>query len=168
MSTAVVVDVQDVDTRKREPVAGALHTVVLLVILLGAAGLMYFSAGTVRSVQQPNRLGFYGTTMLWECFLTAYVLLGVRRHGTPLTEVMGAAWKGPRDFFRDLAIALAFWIIALIVLAATAKLLHFGGSQQNLRFLAPEGVAQVAGWIAFSVTAGICEETIFRGYLQKQ
>jgi|HubBroStandDraft_6_1064221.scaffolds.fasta_scaffold544131_1 membrane protease YdiL (CAAX protease family) len=168
MSTAVVAEVRDVDTRKREPVAGALHTVVLVVILLGGAGLMYFSAGPMRSVQQPNRLGFYATTMLWEWFLTAYVLFGVRRHRTALTEVIGSAWKGPKDFFRDLGIAMAFWIAALIVLAATAKLLHSGGSQQNLKFLAPEGFAQVAGWVALSVTAGICEETIFRGYLQKQ
>ena len=52
-----------------------------------------------------------------------------------------------KDFFRDLGIALAFWMVALVVLAATAKLVHFGGSQQNLKFLAPEGAAQVAVWI---------------------
>jgi membrane protease YdiL (CAAX protease family) len=168
MSTAVVGEVQGIGARKREPVAGALHTIVLLVILLGAAALMYLSTSSARSAQQPNRLTFYGTTMVWEWLLTAYVLFGVRRHGTPLSEVTGAAWKDAKDFFRDLGIALAFWMVALVVLAATAKLVHFGGSQQNLKFLAPEGAAQVAAWIALSLTAGICEETIFRGYLQKQ
>ncbi len=99
MSTAVVGEVQGIGGRKREPVAGALHTVVLLVILLGAAALMYLSTSGMRSSQQPNRLTFYGTTMVWEWLLTAYVLFGVRRHGTPLSEVTGAAWKGAKISF---------------------------------------------------------------------
>ena len=37
-----------------------------------------------------------------------------------------------------------------------------------MRFLLPHGVAEIALWIALSVTAGICEEAIFRGYLQRQ
>ena len=32
----------------------------------------------------------------------------------------------------------------------------------------PHGGIQIALWVALSVTAGICEETIFRGYLQTQ
>jgi len=32
----------------------------------------------------------------------------------------------------------------------------------------PHGGAEITLWIALSVTAGICEETIFRGYLQRQ
>jgi membrane protease YdiL (CAAX protease family) len=50
----------------------------------------------------------------------------------------------------------------------TSSLLHFGGSKQSLSFLAPEGPAQIAAWLLVCVTAGFCEETIFRGYFQKQ
>jgi hypothetical protein len=32
----------------------------------------------------------------------------------------------------------------------------------------PHGGVELAFWIALSVSAGICEETIFRGYLQRQ
>ena len=35
-------------------------------------------------------------------------------------------------------------------------------------FILPHGGAELTLWIALSVTAGICEETIFRGYLQRQ
>jgi membrane protease YdiL (CAAX protease family) len=38
----------------------------------------------------------------------------------------------------------------------------------TVQFLAPQSPVEIALWIALSVTAGICEETIFRGYLQKQ
>jgi membrane protease YdiL (CAAX protease family) len=34
--------------------------------------------------------------------------------------------------------------------------------------LLPERGIELALWIALSVSAGICEETIFRGYLQRQ
>jgi membrane protease YdiL (CAAX protease family) len=168
MSTVVVAEAEDVAAERPAPVAGALHTAVLLLILLGAAGLMYFSADRMRAVEHPNRLTFYFTTIAWEWFLTAYVLFGVRRHGNLLGEVTGAQWKTARDLFRDLGVALVFWIGALLVLGLTASLLQFRGSRQSLSFLAPEGPAQVTAWILVCVTAGFCEETIFRGYLQKQ
>ncbi len=168
MSTVVVAEAEDVAAERPAPVAGALHTAVLLLILLGAAGLMYFSADRMRAVEHPNRLTFYFTTIAWEWFLTVYVLFGVRRHGNLLGEVTGAQWKTARDLFRDLGVALVFWIGALVVLGLTASLLQFRGSRQSLSFLAPEGPAQVTAWILVCVTAGFCEETIFRGYLQKQ
>lgn len=168
MSTVVVAQAEEVAAERRAPLAGALHTAGLLLILLSAAGLMYFSAGRMRAAEHPNRLTFYFTTIAWEWFLTAYVLFGVRRHGNLLNEVTGAQWKTARELFRDLGVALLFWIGALVVLGLTASLLHFRGSRQSLSFLAPEGPAQVAAWILVCVTAGFCEETIFRGYLQKQ
>jgi len=35
-------------------------------------------------------------------------------------------------------------------------------------FILPHAGVEIALWIALSITAGICEETIFRGYLQRQ
>ena len=150
------------------PVAGVLHTLVLLVVLLGGAGLMYFSAGELRATDHPNRTGLYLSTATWEWMLTAYVLWGVRRRGTPLEAVTGAKWKSFLEFARDFGIAISFWFVALMVLGATAVALHFRGSKESVGFLAPRGWVQIALWILVCVTAGFCEETIFRGYLQKQ
>jgi uncharacterized protein len=150
------------------PVAGVLHTLVLLVVLLGGAGLMYFSAGELRAAEHPNRTGLYLSTATWEWMLTAYVLWGVRRRGTPLEAVTGARWKSFLEFARDFGIAVSFWFVALMVLGATALALHFRGSKASVGFLAPHGWMEVGLWILVCVTAGFCEETIFRGYLQKQ
>jgi uncharacterized protein len=152
----------------RIPVASAIHTVGFLLILFGSAALMYFSANRMRAVEQPPRATFYITTIVWEWLLMGYVLFGVRRHGTPLRAVTGARWKSPKEFFRDVGIALVFWIIALPVLGGVAQLLHYQRMARSVRFLAPESSTEIILWIAVSVTAGICEETIFRGYLQKQ
>lgn len=148
--------------------AGVLHTLVLLAILLGGASLMYFSAGQLRSDQHANRIALYLTTTVWEWTLTAYVLWGVRKRGVALSEVTGAKWKSFLDFARDFGIAVSFWFVALMVLGATAVALHFRGTKESVGFLAPRGFAQIALWIVVCVTAGFCEETIFRGYLQKQ
>ena len=106
--------------------------------------------------------------MVWEWFLTAYVLVGARRYGTSLEQLTGAKWKSFKEFARDIGIAIAFWFAALGVLGTIAVALHFKGSRENVGFLAPEGVAQTSLWILVCLTAGFCEETIFRGYLQKQ
>lgn len=152
----------------QRPVAGVLHTLVLLMILLGGAGLMYFSAKQLRAADHPNKTALYLTTTVWEWMLTAYVLWGVHRHGISLNEVTGAKWKSVLDFARDFGIAVLFWLIALMVLGITALALHFRGTKESVGFLAPRGFEQVGLWIVVCVTAGFCEETIFRGYLQKQ
>jgi membrane protease YdiL (CAAX protease family) len=168
MSSAVAIEAGDVKTDPGSAVAGSLHTAVLLVILLGGAALMYFSDRLVHSGAQPHRLALYGTTIVWEWLLTAYVLFGVRSRGKSLAEVTGARWTSARDVLRDIGIALAFWIVALIVLGLVATSMRFHGSRETVSALAPEGPAQIATWVLLCVTAGFCEETIFRGYLQKQ
>ena len=168
MSSAVTTADQEIKAVPQGAMGGPLHTVILVMLLIGGAGLMYFSARHVQGTQQPNRVSFYLTTMAWEWFLTGYVLLGVRRHGKSLVEVTGARWNSGKEVVRDIGIALAFWVVALMALRLTASLLRFQGSQHTLRALAPESPAQTITWILLCITAGFCEETIFRGYLQKQ
>jgi len=37
-----------------------------------------------------------------------------------------------------------------------------------MRFMLPRGEGEIVLWIFLSLSAGICEEIIFRGYLQRQ
>jgi membrane protease YdiL (CAAX protease family) len=73
-----------------------------------------------------------------------------------------------RQLFRDIGIALAFWVISGAFLLILAWLLRIGPQGRDIRFLLPRSYLEIALWMALSVTAGICEETIFRGYLQRQ
>jgi uncharacterized protein len=151
-----------------EPVAGAGHTLFLLLILTAVTVLGYFSVHRHGSVHPPNHLLFYLIAMAWEWIVFGYICWGLRRRGKFFRNIAGERWKSAADFFRDLGIAIGFWIAAILILSVTASLVHAHGFTQAARMLAPQGLRESILWIAVAITAGICEETIFRGYLQRQ
>jgi CAAX protease family protein len=151
-----------------EPVAGAFHALFLLVILAAVAVVGYFSIHRQSAGHNPNRILFYLTTMSWEWLVAAYIYWGLRRRGKSFRNIAGDRWKGSSDFLQDIAIAFGFWIAAIVVLSLVSHALGANGMAQAARLLAPQGMLESIFWVALSVTAGICEETIFRGYLQKQ
>ena len=151
-----------------ERVASPVHTVFLLVVLAVVAALGYFSVHRQGQVHQPRRLLFYLVTMAWEWLLVGYIYWGLRRRGKSFRNITGKGWKNASDFFLDIAIAFGFWIAAIFVLSIVSRVIHATGMAEAARRLAPQGLFESTLWIALSVTAGICEETIFRGYLQRQ
>ncbi len=151
-----------------ESVASPVHTIFLLVVLAAVGALGYFSIHRPSQVREPHRVLFYLITMAWEWILVGYVYWGLRRRGKSLRNIAGKSWKSGSDFFVDVAIAFGFWIAAIFVLTLVSRLVHATGMAEAARRLAPQGLLESILWIALSVTAGICEETIFRGYLQRQ
>ena len=76
-----------------------------------------------------------------------------------------------RDWRDDLVIAAAFWIASVIILAAIGfvfKLAHLSTPQKALAQLAPQNAFELLLWVILSISAGICEELTFRGYLLQQ
>ena len=115
----------------------------------------------------------YAFAALWEWLLLALVLWGARRSGTRLRQLLGVRRAGAAEMWTDFAIAIGFWCASLIVLGAVSFLLRFAHLHpENIRGvvtqMAPASLVELAFWIALSVSAGICEELIFRGYLQQQ
>ena len=148
-------------------VAALMHTVVLLALLAAWAVLGWFMVKGAVTAANPHRIRSYTLTLFLEWMLFAYVVGGVRRHGAS-TLVLGARWHSFRAFLRDVGIAAAFWVIAAALLQVLGRFLFAQTPRPNQEFLLPHGAGELALWIALSVSAGIGEETIFRGYLQKQ
>lgn len=151
-----------------EPVASAVHTFVLLIIMAAVVVAGYFSVHRDGTVHHPNRVLFYLVTMAWEWIVFGYIYWGLRRNGKSFRNIAGERWKSASDFFRDFGIAFGFWIAAILILSVVASLLRSKGMAEAARLLAPQGIVESIFWVAVAVTAGICEETIFRGYLQRQ
>jgi membrane protease YdiL (CAAX protease family) len=90
-----------------------------------------------------------------------------------LRQLLGVRRAGAVEMWTDFAIALGFWFASLIVLGAVAFLLrlvhlHPEDIRDVVTQMAPASLGELAIWIALSISAGICEELIFRGYLQQQ
>jgi uncharacterized protein len=172
-----------------KPIAPVWHTVVLIVgvLLLSVSGAIETSGG----FHSVDRLHTYALTVTTELFMLAWVYFGLRLRKIPFRSLLGSI---PGDFHSiavDLGFAFVFWIGSLIVLgtiaifwtiteaAITHRSLFPSGKplapdaaqQQTLHTLlqlAPANGREIAGWIVVCIIAGFVEETVFRGYLQRQ
>jgi membrane protease YdiL (CAAX protease family) len=149
-------------------VAGPLHTILLLAILGAWAFLGRIIADQMRATVNPHRLRFYVLTLFFEWLLFIFLVVGVRWSGAPVRLVLGDRWQSVRQVLRDIGIAAAFWIVSGILLFILAWLLRVAEHRPSMEFILPHGAVEITVWMALSITAGICEETVFRGYLQRQ
>jgi len=72
---------------------------------------------------------------------------------------------------EDVGAAAVFWIAALIVLAViglSLKAAGLSGPQKTLTAIAPSTPMEVLLWMVLSMSAGFCEEFVFRGYFLRQ
>jgi len=121
-------------------------------------------ADHLSAAANPSRVRFYVLTLLFEWLLFALVLAA---YGI-VARLSSLFWRSVA--FRppsapDIGIAAAFWIVSVGILFVLAWLLRVAALGRKMDFILPHGGVEIALWIALSITAGICEETIFRGLL---
>src|SRR6266403_3970572 len=61
---------------------------------------------------------------------------------------------------------VALWFVAIIVVSVLSS--HSGPADGTIAFLLPQTPMEMILWVVVSIVAGISEEAIYRGYLQKQ
>lgn len=159
---------------RHEPVAGRAHFLAFLCIVA-----IVLAAGVVMQIHlsghhggatpaHPDRLRFYLLAAAIDWLLLIFCWYGVRRKGGTLGSLIGGRWSSTPQVVRDIAIAAAFWglMAGLIWLGS-----HQGGraaTHPAIMAILPQTPAEIAAWIVLSLTAGFCEEAVFRGYVQKQ
>jgi membrane protease YdiL (CAAX protease family) len=152
-------------------VAPLWHTLLLLAILfllaLGGARLQSRPSSEPGVIAQHQGLvPLYISTLVFEWALVGYVWLGIRRRSR-MRDLVSGHWSRLADVGRDLVIAILFWG----VFEATAWLMGFllgPDTAKAISILLPQGALEMALWVLVSVSAGFCEEAVFRGYLQRQ
>ncbi len=149
-------------------IASPLHTIIVLAAQAVLAYRGMTSANQLRSAVAPDRIHLYARTLLTEWLLFAVVALGVWLNGSSLLTILGDRWRSIGQLLRDIGIAAAFWIASTLVLSLVGSGIHGKAHDPSVGFLLPHGAFEMALWTALSISAGICEEAVYRGYLQRQ
>ncbi|MBI2682581.1 MAG: CPBP family intramembrane metalloprotease [Acidobacteriales bacterium] len=159
------------------PVASYIHTAVLVLIMLGIAALSAIASREGRLVQGSLVVKYIQQiAFLWT--LAAVTAYGLRLRGVSAKELMGRKWKSFDDFLFDVFLAGCFWIGALLVMYLLRLALGTVPDASNpnalkeatkaLAPLIPRTGLEMGLWVLLSLSAGFCEEFVFRGYLQRQ
>ena len=152
------------DTLSR--VAAPWHTAFVLAVIAALAIRGKISFDQMRALPNPDRVSLYGRTILFEWLLLALVLAGVWLNGSSVGAVLGDRWRSAREFLQHFGIGLLFMMASIAVTSLAGG--HRSAHDDVTNFLLPHGGREIAFWILLSITAGICEEAVYRGYLQKQ
>jgi len=148
-------------------VAPAWHTVLVVLIMLGLSWLSAYSQGLPSVGNTHNRISRYITSTVMEWLILGFIWLGLRLRKQRMRVLLGESWGGIRQIPRDFGIGVLFLIISYFVLGLVSHLLK-AAPNAAIRNLLPRTPAEIAVYALLTVTAGICEEMIFRGYLQRQ
>ena len=154
-------------------IAPLWHTGLLVAILFAIAAYGAYAQATSRGAHQlvehrASAIPLYLSLIAAEWGLFRFVVMGgLRRTGTPLRDLLGERWRSWRDVARDLALALAAWALWRALEGPIAQLLG-PDAAKGIDTLLPRNAIEVMLWVLLSLSAGICEEVVFRGYLQRQ
>lgn len=151
-------------------VAPVWHTVLFVLIVLGLTFLQAKQTPQMSQMHVTTRLPLYAVMILFELIMLAYVwLLGLLPAGKKLRDIVGGKWNTWGAFWTDVGIAAGFTVVVWGMLFVMRFLLGPNNQQlEAVRLLVPRTAGELLMWVALSVTAGFCEEAIFRGYLQRQ
>ncbi|MBV9573649.1 MAG: CPBP family intramembrane metalloprotease [Acidobacteriales bacterium] len=149
-------------------IANPLHTALVIFIECANAYFGKIHADAMRHAQTVNRLGLYGRTILIEWLILAIVLVGVVIHGSAVAAVLGERWRSRQKFLQDLAIAIVLLMLSIAVPSLLGPHTSHGSANPAVQYLLPQSTPERLLWLFVAISAGICEEAVYRGYLQHQ
>lgn len=147
--------------------ASRRHTIITLLIVAGVTAIGMQSAPTAgtAAASSGSRVWLYVGLIAVQFAWVRYVYAGMRAKGHSLSEFLGRRWT-PAVVAGDLLFAALGYFVAN--LAGDWLRAALGNAPANTAFLLPRSGTERLLWVAVSCTAGLCEEIVYRGYLQRQ
>jgi membrane protease YdiL (CAAX protease family) len=153
-----------------KPIASSRHLAIFAAICVAilAAGVSAQLRGRGSSLDPGHRgvVSLYVSTMAAEWFLLFFAWRGARARGNDLFAFVGR----PKSFAgaaTDLALGVLVAGCILLVESLVHQIIPHGNAK-SIDQLLPRGPIEISLWFGVSITAGIVEELVFRGYLLSQ
>jgi membrane protease YdiL (CAAX protease family) len=149
------------------PIAPWQHTLAIIA-LLGMWAIM----GGHRShapETSPHLIVYAGGIMMsWMLFGSVVAGIYVRR-----SFFFDTLQRRARPWYIETARAFATYLASLVLFILLSAILYHTRLRSSfdhtaIEAMAPRSALDLLGWLALSITAGFCEEHVFRGYLLPQ
>lgn len=150
----------------RERIAPLWHTIILLIGLVGLA-LAVARSATLPFVGAYGKGAAYIWITVFEWVIVGFVYFGVSSYDVSLRDLVGGNWTRPIAILRNAAISVGCLVLIFVVSQALGNLLQ-AEPNKAVRDLIPRSSTEVLLFLILTLTAGFCEEVIYRGYLQRQ
>jgi membrane protease YdiL (CAAX protease family) len=150
------------------------HTLIFLLICVAITASSAFNAGHSHAPRThrfaPRRCcGSTCSLIALEWLWVRFVMRGMRQQGRSIREFFGQRWAVPAEVAKDLLYAALVFAVIYGIAFADSRFWPHGASPNNPLLPAiPSGALGISVWVALSISAGICEEIVFRGYMQRQ
>jgi uncharacterized protein len=151
--------------QSKSAAAPAWHTLIVLMSMLGFSLL---GAHGLPGINAHGRIGGYIRIILLEWLTVGFIWWGLNRRVVQISELVGGRWASAREFFRDFAIGIGFILICGFAMVNGIGYLLKAAPNASLLNMLPRSGGEIFVYLLLSMTAGFCEELIFRGYLRRQ
>ena len=149
------------------------HVLVIFLIVVAPLWDRYEIPRLKASTDPGKKIKFYGKIVAasWICAAVAVLTVGLSAVYTVQKVAGEGAWLDPRSrsglFVQGLTAGLLIAIMVPAVLALRSEKIRAkaGKAAKRLSFLLPSSARERWWWWLVCITAGICEEIVYRGFL---
>jgi uncharacterized protein len=153
----------------RNLIAPVWHTFVLLGVFAALTIFGWLAQRNVRvhassPAPPPRLLPLQIQAIIFEWATVAWVWFGLRRKGIRLRELVGGRWPDAKAFLVDILLGGGLWVLWIVISRVENSLL--GHRLDAIPY--PVDLLESTLAVVVAISAGVCEEIVFRGYFQKQ
>ena len=158
-----------VPAEKLQPIAHWLHTVALLAVFILTTTFTQHRAAT-RQLGHTALIPSYLASIAAEWVLLGLVIAGIHKRREFLAQ---AFMNRSRTWLESVGLGAAVYVAGFMAIIMVSSVLYFTPlfhkrNEAAIAAMAPHTPLQFLAWFGVSLTAGLCEELIFRGYLLQQ